>query len=69
MSVVEYHARFLMLERWPSGTFVMERERVAWFDFGLNISLTLVLATFLCPTLAKTIMRALECEHAHEFHH
>ena len=69
MSVAEYQARFLMLERFAHDSSTSERERAAQFVSGLRISVRSVVATFSCATLAEAVMRALQNEHAHVSHH
>lgn len=69
MPVVKYQTQFLTLERSALGCFELERERVTQFVLNLRISLRAIAATFLCSTLAKAVMKALECVHAHEPHH
>lgn len=66
--MLEYQAKFLMLERFPLGSFASERERATQFVSGLHISLRVVVATFSCSTVAEAVMRALENEHAHDSH-
>lgn len=69
MSMIEYQAQFLTLDRFGPSHFVVERERVAQYVSGQRISIRLVIATFLCSTLVEATVRALECEHTHESHH
>lgn len=74
MSVAEYYARFLMLKRFVLCYFASESVSFQSVSFpvcvlGLHISLRLVVTTFSCLTLAKAVIRALECEHVHLSHH
>lgn len=68
-SVAEYQARFLVLERFASGSFSPQRVRASPFVFGLHICLHVVVATFSCSTLVEAVIRALECDHTHDSHH
>lgn len=65
MSVAEYYARFLMLKRFILCYFAFESVSCLVCVLGLHISLRSVVTTFSCLTLAKAVIRALECEHAH----
>lgn len=69
MSVAEYYARFLMLKRFVLCYFASESVSFPVCVLGLHISLRLVDTTFSCLTLAKAVIRTLECEHVHLSHH
>lgn len=69
MIVIEYHMRFLTLERFVLGSFLSERERTMQFISSLRNRIISIVDTFWRATLVEAVMRALECENAQESHH
>ena len=69
MSVADYQARFLMLERFAHSSATTERERASQFVAGLHLAIRSVVSTFYYATLAEAVMRALQNERIHVFFH
>lgn len=53
------------LVRFPSGSFLTERRKAAWFVSGLRLSLRASVSMFYSTTLQEVVARALEGESAH----
>lgn len=66
--MVEYHARFLALERFAPGTFQPERHRATKYVIGLHLRLWSAMSMFLYATFEEAIARALEGDTAHLIH-
>ena len=69
MSVADYQARFLMLERFAHTSATTERERASQFVSRLCLAVRSVVSAFYCATLAEAVMSALQNERAHVSFH